>query len=98
MGNAFTEIAAGIADAAAHAQGGESGVLEHNPEPIDVSAIRQKTGLSQQQFCAAFGISLGTLRNWEQGVRTPRGPARALLKVVSREPTAVLRALSEADH
>jgi putative transcriptional regulator len=98
MGNAFIEIAAGIADAAMHAQGRESGVLEHASEPIDVRAIRSKTGLSQQQFCAAFGISLGTLRNWEQGVRAPRGPARALLRVVSREPAAVMRALQEADY
>jgi putative transcriptional regulator len=68
-------------------------VVEHRPEPIDVRAIRGKTGMSQQQFCAAFGISLGTLRNWEQGLRIPRGPARVLLKVVDREPETVIRAV-----
>jgi putative transcriptional regulator len=58
VGRAFTEIAEGLADAIEHAQGGESGVVEHPPEPIDVRAIRGKTGMSQQQFRAAFGISL----------------------------------------
>ena len=96
MGRAFTEISEGLADAIAHVQGGESGVVEHRREPIDVRAIRDKTGMSQQQFCAAFGISLGTLRNWEQGLRTPRGPARVLLKVVDREPETVIRALKHA--
>jgi putative transcriptional regulator len=96
MGRAFTEIAEGLADAVAHVQGGESGVVEHRREPIDVRAIRDKTGMSQQQFCAAFGISLGTLRNWEQGLRSPRGPARVLLKVVDREPETVIRALKRA--
>ena len=48
----------------------------------NVRAVREKTGMSQQKFCAAFGISIGTLRHWEQGLRTPIGPARVLLKVV----------------
>jgi putative transcriptional regulator len=94
MGKAFTEIAAGLSDALAHAKGGDTGVVEHRPDVIDVQAIRRKTGMSQQRFCATFGISLGTLRNWEQGLRTPRGPARVLLKIVDRNPKAVIDTLS----
>lgn len=60
----------------------------------DIPAIRERLGLSQNEFAARFGISLGTLRNWEQGVRLPDGPARALLKVIEREPAAVQRALA----
>ena len=95
MGKAFTEISKGLKDAANHAKGKKSGVLEHTLEAIDVRAIREKTGMSQQRFCATFGISLGTLRHWEQGLRTPRGAARVLLKVVDQNPKAVMAAVKE---
>jgi len=91
MNKAFEEIGAGLDDAIKHARGKESNVIVHKPETVDVKAIREKTGLSQQGFCAAFGISLGTLRHWEQGLRLPRGPARVLLKIVDRDPEAVIR-------
>lgn len=94
MSKAFTEIAAGLKDAAAHAKGEGSGVVEHRTKRLDVRAIRAKTGMSQQHFCATFGISLGTLRHWEQGLRTPWGAARVLLQVVERNPQAVIDAIS----
>jgi putative transcriptional regulator len=50
--------------------------------------------MSREQFARAFGISLATLRRWEQGLHRPRGPARALLRVIAREPAAARRALS----
>lgn len=62
--------------------------------PVDVAAIRAKSGLSQERFAAVFGISLSTLRNWEQGRRAPEGPARVLLQVIDHEPEAVRRALA----
>ncbi len=62
---------------------------------LDVKAIRKKTGMSQQRFCAAFGISIGTLRHWEQGVRGSRGAARALLKVVEQNAHVAIKAVSE---
>jgi putative transcriptional regulator len=62
-------------------------------EPMDVKAIREKTGMSQQRFCATFGISIGTLRHWEQGLRSPRGAARVLLRVVDHNPKAVIKAI-----
>ena len=91
MSKAFEEINAGLEDAINHAKGKKNKVIVHQAEPIDVKAIRQKTGMSQQRFCATFGISLGTLRHWEQGLRSPRGPARVLLKVVDNDPQAVIR-------
>lgn len=96
MNKAVTEIRAGLEDAIAHARGDGAAGKEHHPAELDVKAIREKTGLSQQRFCATFGISLGTLRHWEQGLRVPRGPARTLLTVVDRDPVAVIRALREA--
>ena len=61
--------------------------------PMDVAAIRAKTGLSQDRFARAFRISPHTLRNWEQGRRVPEGPARALLFAIDRNPKALMRAL-----
>lgn len=94
MSNAFTEIMAGLDDAINHAKGEPSTVIEHKPKSLDVKGIRQKTGMSQQKFCATFGISLGTLRHWEQGLRNPRGPARVLLQVMDKNPTAVIQAIA----
>jgi len=60
---------------------------------IDVRAARQRLGMTQPAFAAAFGVALPTLRKWEQRIRRPQGPARALLRVIEREPDAVRRAL-----
>jgi putative transcriptional regulator len=59
------------------------------PEP-NVRKIRHKYGLSQQKFAALMGISVATVRNWEQGRRKPQGPARVLLHVAAKHPQAVL--------
>ena len=56
----------------------------------DVAALRRFTGLTQQAFADALGISVHTLRNWEQGRRWPEGPALALLRIAARHP-GVLR-------
>ncbi|MSO97325.1 MAG: transcriptional regulator [Rhodospirillaceae bacterium] len=61
--------------------------------PIDVVSIRAITGLSQGAFAKACGISVHTLRNWEQDRRSPRGPARALLLAIARDPVGVIKAL-----
>jgi putative transcriptional regulator len=55
----------------------------------DVRLIRESFSLSQSEFAAMLGISVKTLQNWEQGRRTPPGPARVLLQVAERHPDAV---------
>jgi putative transcriptional regulator len=62
-------------------------------EPDDVKAVRAKLGQSQSDFALMIGVSVATLRNWEQGRRTPDGPALALLRVAARNPKAVAEAL-----
>jgi putative transcriptional regulator len=62
-------------------------------EDPDPKAIRERLGLSQSRFASIIGVSVRTLQNWEQGRREPEGPAKALLRVVDREPRAVLHAL-----
>lgn len=55
----------------------------------NVKRLRSTYRLSQDGFAALLGISVKTLRNWEQGRRTPEGPARVLLQVAARHPKAV---------
>ena len=55
----------------------------------DVAALRRFVGLSQTQFAEAVGISVHTLRNWEQGRRRPEGPAVALLRIAARHPRII---------
>jgi putative transcriptional regulator len=62
--------------------------------PVDVKAIRERLGKSQAEFARMIGVSVATLRNWEQGRRRPEGPARALLKVAAVNPEVVAAALA----
>ena len=66
------------------------------PKAADVPGIRTELGLSQPEFAAFMGVSLGTLRNWEQARREPHGPARALLLVASKQPAAVRAAFKDS--
>ena len=59
-------------------------------DKTDIQSIRKKYGLSQEKFSKMLGISVGTLRNWEQGRRKPEGPARILLRVAEKHPEAIL--------
>lgn len=52
----------------------------------DVVALRRFVDLTQEEFADALGISVHTLRNWEQGRRSPEGPALALLRIAARHP------------
>jgi len=61
--------------------------------PMDVTRIRRRLRVSQSQFALLLGVSKSTLQNWEQGRRQPEGPAKALLRVVDKNPKAVLEAL-----
>ena len=63
-------------------------------EEPDVAAIRKKYGMTQQEFSSLLGISIGTLRNWEQGRRKPQGPAKVLLKIAEKRPQAIIESLT----
>jgi putative transcriptional regulator len=65
-----------------------------NFKPADIRAIRDRLGKSQTEFAMMIGVSVATLRNWEQGRRVPDGPAQALLRVAAQNPEAVAAALS----
>jgi putative transcriptional regulator len=55
--------------------------------------VRGRTGLTQIAFAAQIGVPVETVRNWEQGKRSPRGPARALLRVIEGAPEAAFAVL-----
>jgi len=62
----------------------------------DIRALREKTGVSQRAFAAMLGVSSRTLQDWEQGRRTPTGPAMNLLRLYEAMPEATTKVL--ADH
>ena len=92
---AYNAIREGLEDAIAYAEGDKSRGKARRVkiEDVDVAKLRRSLKLTQKQFAKIFGVSLATLRNWEQGRRRPEGPAMVLLNVIKREPEAVLRAL-----
>ena len=60
-----------------------------NVPPVNVAALRAKTGLSQFEFAQSIGVAKGTLLNWEQGRREPTGPAQVLLAILAKKPSLV---------
>ena len=62
----------------------------------DIAALRRFLGLTQADFAQALGISIHTLRNWEQGRRLPEGPALALLRIAARHPKIIRENLNSA--
>jgi putative transcriptional regulator len=70
--------------------------------PVEAAALpavrdlRRRARLTQLEFAARLGVPVETIRNWEQGKRMPRGPARALLAVIAHAPETVFSALAKA--
>jgi len=71
-------------------------LMKGSPEPGDIVALRRFVGLSQQEFASALGISVHTLRNWEQGRRHPDGPGMALLRIAARHPKIIRENVASA--
>jgi putative transcriptional regulator len=59
-----------------------------------VRDLRRRARLTQTEFASRLGVPVETIRNWEQGKRAPRGPARALLAVIAHSPDTVFAALA----
>lgn len=94
MSKAGAKVLAGLGEALQHARGEDvPGLVVHVPDTVDVAAVRQRTGLTQAAFAGRIGVSLGTLRQWEQRRRRPEGSARVLLAMLERDPKVVERTL-----
>jgi len=90
---AFDELIGSIRETGRILRGEQKASREFTFAPEDVRAIRTKLRKSQDEFALMIGVSVATLRNWEQGRRQPHGPARALLKIAAANPKAVEKAL-----
>ncbi|WP_318364343.1 helix-turn-helix domain-containing protein [Enterobacter sp.] len=64
-------------------------------DPMKIKEIRRSSGLSQARFASLISVSVDTLRNWEQGRRSPTGPAQALLRAIANDPLHVIPALAQ---
>jgi putative transcriptional regulator len=93
MAELFESIKRGLEEAIAHSKGEKTEVRLFTPQNVNVKLVREKTGLTQNQFAATFGISLGTLRHWERGDRKPHGPALVLLNAANNAPDTLLQIL-----
>jgi putative transcriptional regulator len=89
-----TRLEAILAQAAPHLATDGQAVTSAPSDAAYARGVRARTKLTQAEFAARIGVPVETVRNWEQGKRSPRGPARALLKVIDKAPDvafAVLR-------
>ena len=91
--DAFEELLASVRQAGKIRRGRAKASRVRTFRPADVKKVRATLGQSQQDFALMIGVSVATLRNWEQGRRTPDGPALALLRVAAKDPHAVAAAL-----
>jgi putative transcriptional regulator len=93
----FDGLMQGMKEASTFLRGGKlKGGKVHIPSKVDAATIRAKTGLSQINFAQQIGVSVATLRNWEQGRRVPDGPAQVLLSLLNKDPDIVRRTLKAA--
>jgi putative transcriptional regulator len=90
---AFEELLTSVRQLGAIRRGERKPSRSRTFRPTDVKALRAELGQSQAEFALMIGVSVATLRNWEQGRRTPDGPALALLQVTAHNPAAVVEAL-----
>ena len=81
-------------EALAIAEGKKAPARIVTPEKIDIVALRRRLGLSQTRFAERYGLSVATVRDWEQNRRYPDQPARVLLKIIEKDPEAAAQALA----
>lgn len=92
----FNELVASVRDGGAILRGEAEPSRTFVVDGPNIRRLRARYQLSQEKFAALFGISVGTLRNWEQGRRVPEGPARVLLQVAAKHPRAVWNVIRSA--
>lgn len=90
----FAELVESMTEAGEIARGERTPAREFTVGDTDVRRIRRASGLSQAKFAKLIHVEVGTLRNWEQGRRTPTGPAQVLLRAIEKDPRSVLRAIA----
>ncbi len=89
----FADLVASVKEGGAILRGEKEAARTFHLDRLDIKRIRKGYNLTQAQFAAMLGISVRTLRNWEQGRRVPEGPAMVLLRVADKHPEAILDAV-----
>ena len=89
----FARLVASIKEAGEIKAGHRLPSRTYDIHPPEIRMVRERLDVSQDEFAVMIGVSTRNLQNWEQGRRQPEGPAKALLTIASRNPTAVLDAL-----
>jgi len=93
MKTAFEQLMTGLDEVEVFLAGERKGFKVHVPDEVDVKSIRTRLGMTQACFSDTFGFSLDAIKHWEGGRRKPEAPARTLLTVIDKNPTAVITAL-----
>ena len=89
----FEKLVASIKEAGEIKPGRKAPSRVYEIKPPEIKMVRENLNVSQNEFALMIGVSVRTLQNWEQGRRQPEGPAKALLRIASKNPSAVLKAL-----
>jgi len=89
----FKKLVASIKEAGEIKAGRKAPSRAYEIKPPEIKTVRESLNVSQNEFALMIGVSVRTLQNWEQGRRQPEGPAKALLRIASKNPSAVLEAL-----
>ena len=90
----FAELVESMEQAGEIIRGERTASREFTVDAVLVKQIREAAGLSQAKFANVIDVQVTTLQNWEQGRREPTGPAKALLRAISKDPKHVLAALA----
>ncbi|MFH1907920.1 MAG: NadS family protein [Chloroflexota bacterium] len=85
----FNELVSSVREGGEILRGRKAAARTFVIEAPDVKEIRAGYKLSQNEFAALMGISVKTLRNWEQGRRSPEGAARVLMQVAAKHPEVI---------
>lgn len=85
----FDELVSSLHEGGRILRGRQAPARAYKMDAPNIRKIRTGYKLSQKEFATLLGISIATLRNWEQGRRSPEGPAKILLQVAARHPDAV---------
>lgn len=91
----FDRLVGSLEEVGSHVGGGRFAgrITEVAIGADDIRTVRKRSGLTQTEFAATFGIGLGTLQKWERGERRPSGAAKSLLRVMQADLASVVRAL-----
>ncbi|MDA8962131.1 helix-turn-helix domain-containing protein [Congregibacter sp.] len=89
----FADLMASVEEMGEISRGEKKPSREKHIDAVQVKQVRSMTKLSQTKFANLIDVSVGTLRNWEQGRREPTGPARILFRAIRNDPKAVLKAI-----